>query len=354
MSLGMPSAPSGHHLGVTALGSLPYPAGESGGLGSALELYAETVGRDGVLPLPERSSRGPGSQLVGRTGALLSGLGVELVPSGWRLCAAPGPDQRRAAALLRQDLDELEEFVLTSGTEPRAIKIAMAGPWTMAACIERPRGDRVIADAGATRDLGQSLAQGLADLDAELARRLPGLGRWWQLDEPMIAMVLDGSLAIASGLHRHAAIDRPRVAEALGWFTGVAPTVHWCAESPDFDLLGRAGIGSVTVDVAALAGTDQSGSAASGRDGLAAWLEAGHRVVWGVAGTQIVDQVGSVQEQTRTMLWLWTQLGLAPELLQDHWISPTCGLGLWQWRQSREVLADLAPTRDEIEQRLFG
>ena len=59
--------------------------------------------------LPELPARGPGADLIGRTAALLTELPVETTPGGWRLAARPGRDQRRARALLDQDLDMLEE-----------------------------------------------------------------------------------------------------------------------------------------------------------------------------------------------------------------------------------------------------
>ena len=71
---------------------------------------------------------------------------------------------------LRSDLDLLEEHAQGYAGP---VKYAVAGPWTLAATMERPRGDRVLADHGARRELGQSLAEGVAELVAEMRRRLP-------------------------------------------------------------------------------------------------------------------------------------------------------------------------------------
>ncbi len=116
--------------------------------------------------LPELPERGPHAALIGRGTAFLSGLGVELHANGWRLTDNSGRDHRRALATLRSDLDLLEE-VAQGYVGP--VKIAAAGPWTLAASLEHPRGDKVIADPGARRELGQSLAEGLAIMTGELA-----------------------------------------------------------------------------------------------------------------------------------------------------------------------------------------
>ena len=91
--------------------------------------------------LPELPARGPGAQLVGRGAALMSGLAVDLQPAGWRLADAPNRDARQARSLFRQDLDDLEE--VAQGYAGPA-KVSVAGPWTLAAALERPRGDRVV------------------------------------------------------------------------------------------------------------------------------------------------------------------------------------------------------------------
>ena len=52
-------------------------------------------------------------------------------------------------------------------------KIQVAGPWTLAATVEKPRGDQVLADRGARRELAQALAEGVRGHVADLRRRLP-------------------------------------------------------------------------------------------------------------------------------------------------------------------------------------
>jgi hypothetical protein len=89
---------------------------------------------------------------------MLVDLPVDLQPSGWRLTDRPGRDATRTAAYLRQDLDELAEAF--DGWTGR-LKLQVAGPWTLAASTWLPRGERVVSDSGATRDLVDSLAEGV-------------------------------------------------------------------------------------------------------------------------------------------------------------------------------------------------
>ena len=55
-----------------------------------------------------------------------------------------------------------------------AFKIQVAGPWTLAATVEKPRGDKVLSDHGARRELGQALAEGVR---GHVARRAPPAAR---------------------------------------------------------------------------------------------------------------------------------------------------------------------------------
>ena len=125
--------------------------------------------------LPELPARGAHARMIGRSTALLAGLAVDLQPAGWRLTDGSGRDHRLAIATLRHDLDLLEEHA-QGYVGP--VKYSVAGPWTLAATMERPRGDRVLADHGARRDLAQSLAEGLSELVVEMGRRLPETSPW--------------------------------------------------------------------------------------------------------------------------------------------------------------------------------
>jgi hypothetical protein len=126
--------------------------------------------------------------------------------------------------------------------------------------MERPRGDRVLADPGARRDISQSLAEGIAQLVAELVRRLPDVDPLIQLDEPMLPAVLAGSIPNASGLLRHRAIEPSEVSGAISHavhrLTPTPVVVHCCAAGPPLDLLRTAGVSGMLLDIDQLTGAE--------------------------------------------------------------------------------------------------
>src|SRR5262245_64371455 len=184
---------------ATGVGSLP-----GTDIAEAVRLV---VGELPDLPhLPALPERGATASLTGRALGLVADLAADLQPAGWRLTgtgAGAGVDQRRARSLLAQDLDHLEEAL--QGFEG-TLKVQVAGPWTLAATVERPRGDKVLADVGARRDLGQALADGVATHCADVRRRLGVEELILQIDEPALPAVLSGSVPTASGFHRHRAV----------------------------------------------------------------------------------------------------------------------------------------------------
>jgi hypothetical protein len=161
---------------ATGVGSMP---GED-----VREAVRTVLGELPDLPyLPELPGRGAAAGMTGRTLAVVADLGFDLQPAGWRLTDASGVDHRRARSLLAQDLDALEEHA-QSYVGP--LKVQVAGPWTLAATVERPRGDRLLADVGARRELAQALAEGVRDHVADVRRRLPGVTVHVQVDEPAL------------------------------------------------------------------------------------------------------------------------------------------------------------------------
>jgi methionine synthase II (cobalamin-independent) len=270
--------------------------------------------------LPELPDRGPHAALVGRGTALLTGLGFDLTSVGWRLADSSSRDHRRAITTLRSDLDQLEE--IAHGYEG-PIKIAVAGPWTLAANLEHPRGDRVLADPGARRDVAQSLEQGIADLVAELARRLPAVGVIVQLDEPSLPAVLAGGIATASGLGRHRAIDIPEVSTAYSRLVerlGDTPVVvHCCAPHVPIALLAKAGVRGMALDLGLLRTPDW--------DALGAGLEAG---LWlGAGAYPTADPAAEAPSPDRVanlVLAPLRRLELPPEISTHTVVTPACGL----------------------------
>ncbi len=194
--------------------------------------------------------------MTGRTLAVISGLGADLQPAGWRLTDAPGIDHRRATSLLTQDLDLLEE--LAQG-HTGALKVQLAGPWTLAATVERPRGDKVLGDHGARRDLAQALAEGAASHVDDVRRRVDPSQLIVQIDEPALPAVLAGTIPTASGFSRHRSVTPADASQALSWVveaveaTGATTVLHCCAPGIPWSVLRETKVGGVSFDLAQLA-----------------------------------------------------------------------------------------------------
>ena len=307
---------------ATGIGSLP---GEDYAEATRTVL-GELTGDHGLPHVPELPARGASAAMVGRALGVLGELDADLQPAGWRLTGtsgAPGVDQRRARSLLAQDLDTLEE--LAEGYAG-GFKVQVTGPWTLAATVERPRGDKLVADHGARRDLAQALAEGVRGHLRDVRRRLPGATRLVvQVDEPALAAVLGGRVPTASGFGRHRAVDRPELSDTLGWvLAGIAeeggePWVHSCAPGTPLDLVRSAGAAGIAVDLATLSAADH--------DQLAEMLEAGGTVALGAVPSLEPQHTPTDQQVTeRVMRWL-DMLGLDPDDVADRMLlTPACGL----------------------------
>jgi methionine synthase II (cobalamin-independent) len=294
---------------ATGIGSLPGT--------DAAEALRVVLGELPDLPfVPELPGRGPGADLIGRSAALLVDLAVDLTPAGWRLVPRPGIDLRRAHEFLARDLDAVHE-VAESWAGP--LKVQAAGPWTLAAALERERGDRAVVDPGARRDLGQSLAEGIAAYVAAVQARVPGARIVVQLDEPSVPAVLQGSLPTASGFGKLAAVEEQVVEQELAAVAAVVPhpvVVHCCTTRAPIGLFRAAGADGVSVDVGLVQDLDALGTA----------VEAGTHLLLGVVpGTD-----ASLPEPKATasrVQGLWRELGFAAEQLPETvTLTPACGL----------------------------
>ena len=294
----------------------------------------------GELPdlphLAELPARGPGADMVGRAAGVLLDLHVDLQPSGWRLVDRPGADERRATSYLAQDLDALQKAV-QGHTGP--LKIQLAGPWTMLAALQLPRGEPVLADAAARRDVVASLAEGLAGHVRDVRRRFPDSDVVVQLDEPSLPTVLAGRVRSMSGLRAFpppAEVEAESVLREVIDAAGSPVVVHCCAADPPVLLLHRAGARGVSVDLT-LVGAGPSPL----DDQLGEVLEAGVTLLAGlvhpVAG-ELSDPPSSVEPLRR----LWRRLGLPFGLLASTEspvvVTPTCGLAGADPRRVRAVL----------------
>jgi methionine synthase II (cobalamin-independent) len=312
---------------ATGVGSLPGT--------DVREAVRVVLGELPDLPhLPELPARGAVADLTGRSTAVVAELGFDLQPAGWRLTGAPGVDQRRARSMLGEDLDALEE--LAQGHRGQ-LKVQVAGPWTLAATVERPRGDRLLADVGARRELAQALAEGIGGHAADLARRLPEAELLVQVDEPALPAVLAGVVPTASGFHRHRTVDLPIASEALEWvFTaireaGATPLAHCCAADVPVALLRGAGAAGISVDLAVLA--------ADGYDALGAALDDGDRVLLGVVPATDPPRAPEERAVADRVLRFLDMLGLDPDQVGDQLVlTPACGLAGASASYARDAL----------------
>ncbi|MGL5929179.1 MAG: methionine synthase [Dermatophilaceae bacterium] len=269
----------------------------------------------GIPYLPETPARGPGADIVGRGAGLLVDLPVDLQPSGWRLVDRPGRDAGRTAALLREDLDELAE-AYDGYTGP--LKVQVCGPFTLAATLQLPRGERVLTDRGATAELVASLAEGVRGHVADVRRLVPGADVVLQVDEPSIVAVLEGSLPTVSGYGRVRSVEPPVVTAGLREVTGAhdgRAVIHSCHPAAPLALLRSTGASAVSVDLTA--------ASPARWESVAVTVEAG-TAMWG--GVLPTDGSGSATAAHRAVLAGLERAGLGVDALARLVVTPACGL----------------------------
>jgi methionine synthase II (cobalamin-independent) len=250
-------------------------------------------------------------------------------------------DHRRARSLLAQDLDVLEEL-LQGYAGP--LKVQVAGPWTLASMVEKPRGDKVLSDYGARRETAQALAEGVRVHLADVQRRVPGADVVLQVDEPALPFVLGGQVPTASGFNRHRSVTPALAQDSLEWVLDAAgqhPTVvHCCAADVPIALLRRSGAGGVSIDVGALA--------AGAYEDLAVALDEGARVHLGVVPSS-GDSVPSAKVPLERVLRLMDMLGFDPEEVSGQLVlTPACGLAGASASYAGGVLRALAEAAAEL------
>jgi methionine synthase II (cobalamin-independent) len=301
---------------ATGIGSLP---------GTSARQAAEVVvGELHTLPhLVELPARGVGADMIGRAGALMVDIGIDTVPRGYRIAPGRGAVTRRAASLLNEDIDALEEAWEKAGLRgaQRTVKVQAPGPITLAALLELPGGHRAITDPGAVRDLAGSLAEGVAAHRAEVARRLdtPVVV---QFDEPSLTAALEGRLTGVTSLTPVHAVDESQAATLLDECVatvGSEVVLHSCAPGLRWNMLGRSAIHAVSVDVSTLTPADV--------DGIGELVESGRTVMLGVVPSTAPERPPSVREVAKSVVAVTDRLGFARSVLRERiGITPTCGL----------------------------
>jgi hypothetical protein len=312
---------------ATGVGSLPLP--------DPAEALRVVLGELPEFPhLPELPGRGAGADLVGRTAALLVDLAVELTPAGWRLVPRPGIDLRRAQEFLARDLDALHDV---AEDHDGPFKLQAAGPWTLAAGLERTRGDRAVVDPGARRDLAQSLTEGLAAHVAAVAARVPRARIVVQLDEPSVPAVLQGALPTVSGFGKLPAVPAPVVEQELAAVVAALPVpvvVHCCADRAPLELFRAAGAAGVSFDLGLVQDLDAIGTA----------VDAGTHLLPGVVPGTDTTLPAPKATASRLQAW-WRELGFpADQLHTAVTLAPACGLAGATPSYAREAMTHVRET----------
>lgn len=271
--------------------------------------------------LPELPARGAPAGMIGRTLGLISELGADLQPDGWRVGVGEGVDQRRSRSLIAQDLDTVEEW---ADGYSGPFKIQVTGPLTLAASVEQPRGEKMLADHGARRELAEALVIGLSAHVADVQRRLPNAQLWVQIDEPSVRAVLDGQVPTASGYRRYRRVDAPEADELLRRVStvvresGARSVVHSCAPQFPVDLVHGAGFDALSFDL----------SLAPPSDAWSAAFDAGVNLWPGAIPTSAVASAVSEPAQIATRIErFFAGLGFGPDDYADRLVvTPSCGL----------------------------
>lgn len=278
----------------------------------------------GGLPhIVELPARGVGADMLGRAGALLIDVAIDIVPRGYRVASRPGAVTRRAVSLLDEDMDALEEAweVAGLGGGDRVLKVQAPGPITLAAELELANGHRAITDPGAVRDLAASLAEGVAGHRAALARRLetPVVV---QFDEPSLPRALGGRLGGVTALSPVAPLDEAVAVALLDTCVatvGGEVLLHSCAPELPWKMLQDSSFDAVSVDTNTLVAADL--------DGIAGFVESGRTVMLGVIAASAPPRRPSAEEVATALVAVTDRLGFARSALRDRiGVTPACGL----------------------------
>ncbi|WP_448855067.1 methionine synthase [Corynebacterium camporealensis] len=269
---------------MVAFGIGPYPGSN---VAEAADIILSETG--GLPHLPQFPDRGLGSDLVGRTAAVLSDVPLDRGPRSWRITDRPQLITHQLRDQLERDLDAVQEVW---GEDLERVKVQVVGPWTMAAALELPNGHRVLTDYGAVRDVHGELQVGIAKHCQDVARRF-NAEVILQLDEPMLADALRG-LPGTTDFDPVRPVPAEVALDTLERF------------EPDYLHLGtplwEISVGTPLLEFAGLDTPEHL-------DGLGQWLDAGNRVGLGL------HRKASAREAAIELARHMDRLGLQKELL---------------------------------------
>ena len=266
---------------------------------AAADIIAGETGDLRQLPiLPDR-----GVDVVGLTTGILPGINVDAGPRSWVLSTRPQLRTRRMWDRVEADLDQCEE---AWGTRIDAVKIQVAGPWTLSASIELSNGHRALTDAGALRDLTESLIAGIQEYSADVRARFD-TEVCVQLDEPLLAQVRDGSLPGTSQFDEIPSINDADLGERLAGVIERAEVryLNQTGYPPLWKVAQVAGVETCQVTLDTVRGSEQY-------DSMGHALAAGMRV--GLGMTRAGDD-RDPRHLAVDVARMWDELGLDRTLL---------------------------------------
>ncbi|GAA2388076.1 MULTISPECIES: hypothetical protein [Gordonia] len=331
------------------------PAGVGTGVGSMpgtdpSEAVRIASGELDLPFLPELPARGVGADMIGRTGALLVDLPLDMVHHAYRLTDHPNTTTRRARDWLRWDLDALEEHWEASGLvgSGRTVKVQACGPLTFAANAELRGGHKIVKDRGAVRDIAASLTEGLRGHVAEVTRRL-GAKVLVQLDEPDVGRVIDGTVTPLTRLDPIRPIPAPDAAELMqGVVDGLdVPVLLHSCRRPRWDLTDRLERVALSIDLTRLRPD-------ADYDRLGAFVDSDGVLAAGLVPATEPEAPVDAETLAGRLTELIDRIGLPRRVLRDNiLVTPVCGLagatGSWATRAlslSSEIAAGLAADPD--------
>ncbi|TJY71283.1 hypothetical protein E4J89_03175 [Arthrobacter sp. CAU 1506] len=331
-------------VSATGLGSWPGtdPA-------EAARIIRGELGEPNLPHLVELPDRGVGADPVARTAGFLAELFIDLQPHGWRLVNRPGQDHRRAVSALRTDLNVLADVVGAEDRPGNHFKVQLRGPMSLAANLYLHNGERALIDAGARRDLAQSLADGAAGHLAQVRASLPaGTELVVQLDEPEVDAVLAGSIPTASGYRTLRSVAASEVFSAWDLVASAlrdAGAVEVVAQLPAADSALDA-VASSSLDGFAI---PVGGLKARQWETIAAAVEADRRI-WAGLIDPAVERIPQVTALVESVVRPWRQLGLPLKRLPQLRITPSAGLAGSAPEAARSVVKRLTQTADALNQ----
>lgn len=321
---------------ATALGS--WPGQEAA---EAMRVIRGELGAPHLPHLVQLPDRGVGADAVGRTAALLLELPVDVQPHGWRLVDRPGKDYRRALSWLAADVNILAETIGTEETGGGELKIQLRGPLSMAANLSLHNGERALRDAGARREILQSLTAGMVEHLQKVAEVSRGARMVVQLDEPEVDRVLTGRIPTASGFRTLRAVAEQEVlaawrtmAEAARAAGAVEVAVIAPVAGAPLEKTAEAGLDAVGVPAAELS--------PARREAMAEMIERDQRWWAGVLPTSRPHaDVPQVSEIVDAVVRPWQELGLPLGRLVQVRLTPSSGLAGYSPAAARKVLERL-------------